>query len=109
MLDHFMRILNNQVSYHPRDIKRNLPFNFIRCFFDEFIFSVVLERPPSRWILLFRIVTVIGMTYWVQNNVSQRSYKKHAEDWTYLFVFYFTSYAIQNHVCMTTIEEAYKS
>ena len=59
--------------------------------------------------MLFRVATVIAMTYWVQENVTVKSFKRHAEDWTYLQVFFLSSYAIQNCVCITTIEEAYRN
>ena len=84
LLDHFMRILTNRISHHPRSLERSMCFNFVRCFFDEFIFWVVLDLAPSKEILFFRIVTVAAMTYWVQNHVTEKSFKKHAEDWTYL-------------------------
>ena len=94
LLDHFMRILTNHISHHPRSLERNMCFNFMPCFFDEFICWLVLERAPSKEILFFRIVTVAAMSYWVQNHVTDKSFKKHAEDWTYLNIFYFTSYAL---------------
>ena len=48
MFDHFMRIMANQASHHQRSLERNMLFNFMRCFFDEFVTYMVFETLPDK-------------------------------------------------------------
>ena len=59
-------------------------FNFMRCFFDEFLVYMVFETFPDTKVLLFRILTVAIMTLLVQMYVNKKSIKRNSEEWAIL-------------------------
>ena len=108
LFDHFMKILINQASHHQRPLERNIFFNFMRCFFDEFLVYMVFETFPDTKVLLFRIFTVAIMTLLVQMYVNKKSIKRNSEEWAILQVFYLTSFGIQFTYHMSNVEENFR-
>ena len=107
--DHFMRIMMNQANYKQRPFARNLAFNFMRCFFDEFLFYMVYETLPERKILVLRSLGIIVMTYLVQKYVNKKNLKKNVDEWAYLQMFFLTSFGIQFIYNFSKVEADFKS
>ena len=109
LFDHFMKILVNQASHKKRPLSRNMVFNFLRCFFDEFLFYVIYETLPSTSMLIFRVLSVLVMTYLVQNHCGKKAIKRNADDWALLQLFYLTSFGIQFIYAISKVEDDFKS
>ena len=95
--DHAVRVMINFYSFHDvrRSLLRNLIFNTLRCMPEEFIFYALYGDVDPVPVLVFRIASVWTLTIFVQYFTSRRAARRNPNQWTFLVVFYFSSYGIR--------------
>ena len=94
LFDLFMKVMLNQAAYKERPFKRNLAFNFYRCFAPEFLTYTVFEKFSPTPVLILHAVAITFFTWIVQSNCTKKTFKRNADEWVALKVFYMVSYGI---------------
>jgi len=109
LFDLLMKVMLNAAAFKERPYTRNLTFNLMRCFSIEFIMYTTYEKMSPVPVMLFHATVIAFFTWIVQENCTRKAFKRNADAWIALKIFYMVSYGIIILNFITTVEEHYKS
>ena len=109
VFDLFMKVMLNAAAFKERPFSRNLAFNLMRAFSIEFLTYTTYEKVNTLPMMIFNASVTTFFTWWVQENVTRKAFKRNADAWIALKIVYMISYGIITLDFITTVEEHYHS
>ena len=96
LFDHTMKIANNYFGHAglKRSYTRNVVFNIHRCMAEEPLFWILYGYVDHWYFILWRICSIAIMSVAFQLYFSAYAAHRYPRRWSYIQVFYVTSYAL---------------